>query len=46
MSMDTLPGTSDKNDRGSDSNTNENMDNDLTSNVYLNEQIILLKWED
>ena len=36
----TLPGTGDKDGRGEDSNTNENMDNVLNSNVYLNDQTI------
>ena len=38
--MDTLPGTGDKNDRGEDSNTNGNVDNVLTSNIYLNDQTV------
>ena len=38
MPTDTLPGTGNKNERREDSKTNDNMDNDLTSNVYLNDQ--------
>ena len=34
----TLNGTGDKNGRGEDSNTNEIMNNILTSNAYLNDQ--------
>ena len=38
--IDTLPGTGDKNGRDEDSNKNENIDNFLTSDVYLNDQTI------
>ena len=38
MPTDTLPGTGNKDGRGEDLNTNKNMDNDLNSNVYLNDQ--------
>ena len=38
--MNTLSGTGDKNVRREDSNTNENMNNILTSNVYLHDQTI------
>ena len=40
MLTDALPGTGDTNVRGQDSNTNEHMDNVLTRNEYLNDQII------
>ena len=46
MHMDTLQGTSDKNGRGKDSNTNENMDNVLSKDEYLNDQIFFLKCQD
>ena len=39
--MDTLPVTDDKNDRGEDSNTNEIIENVLTSNYYLNDKKII-----
>ena len=35
MHTDTLPGVGDKNGGGEDSNTNENIDDILTSKVYL-----------
>ena len=38
MPTDTLQGTGENNGNGKDLNSNENMDNVLTSNVYLNDQ--------
>ena len=40
MHTDTLPGTYNKDGRGEDLNTNENMNNVLASNVYMNDQTI------